>query len=235
MSIYSNKSYNYYVYAYIRSKNSKNSNIGTPYYIGKGTNNRAWRKHDNINIPKDSRFIIILEQNLTELGALAIERRLIKWYGRQDLKTGILQNRTDGGEGNSGWIPSETTIANMRVAQKKTSHIKSVRTTNMNLTRLEQGVHNFVGDNNPNRKRAKLGLQSDRVKQQQLVRVNTGIHHWLGGKLQKSQVAKQIAEGRNHFTDDRNPNKIKTTCPQCGQVGGYAGMKRWHFDNCTKL
>ena len=91
----------FYTYAYLRED-------GSPYYIGKGEGNRAYYKRKNeIQLPKDKSRIIFLKQNLLEEDAFKHEEYMIAVFGRKDLGTGILRNRTNGGEGFSGLIRSE--------------------------------------------------------------------------------------------------------------------------------
>lgn len=81
----------YYTYLWLRDD-------GTPYYVGKGKGDRAFRKGSP---PVDR---IILQEWPSEEDAFAAERFLIAFYGRKDNGTGILRNLSDGGEGPGGVI-----------------------------------------------------------------------------------------------------------------------------------
>jgi hypothetical protein len=94
----------YYVYAYLRNTDSETAAKGTPYYIGKGKDRRAVSDHGNTPVPTDKQNIVFLKEYLTEQDAHNYEIELIAKYGRKDLGTGILLNRTNGGEGGSGHI-----------------------------------------------------------------------------------------------------------------------------------
>ena len=91
----------YYTYAYLRED-------GSPYYIGKGCNNRINAGHKHIPLPPKERRIY-LKQNLTEAEAFRHEIYMVAVFGRKDLKTGILRNRTNGGEGGSGIVMKNDT------------------------------------------------------------------------------------------------------------------------------
>lgn len=94
----------YYTYAYLRED-------GTPYYIGKGTKYRLTNNcsRKGLKCPKDKSRVIKLKTNLTEEEAFKHEIYMISVYGRKDIGTGILHNRTKGGDGTSGRIHTENT------------------------------------------------------------------------------------------------------------------------------
>ena len=115
----------YYVYAYLRSSDN------TPYYIGKGKGTRAYDSYHKVSVPKDKSKIVFLEMNLTNVGACALERRYIRWYGRKINNTGILRNITEGGEGNTG----------PRSEEWKSNHSKKIKGTKLTEEHIESIRH----------------------------------------------------------------------------------------------
>ena len=115
----------YYVYQ-LRLENST-----VPFYIGKGRGRRAYdhfkpsnlsrRCHKNNVINKANRdgtkiIVEIIHHNLEEAEALSIEIETIRMYGIR-CHGGLLTNATLGGEGTSGFKPSEDTRNRMAKAQ----------------------------------------------------------------------------------------------------------------------
>ena len=85
----------YYTYAYLREDR-------TPYYIGKGTGNRAYVSHKRKNQadfkPKSLNQIVILKYFEYEKDAYKHEKYLIFLYGLK-INNGFLINMTNGGDG----------------------------------------------------------------------------------------------------------------------------------------
>jgi hypothetical protein len=110
----------FYTYAYLREDR-------TPYYIGKGCGRRICDNNGRpCKKPADVSRIIFLKQNLTEEEAFKHEIYMIAVFGRKDLGSGILHNKSDGGEGSRGY--NHTDEAKKKITISKMGHSVSEKT-----------------------------------------------------------------------------------------------------------
>jgi len=178
----------YYTYAYLRED-------GTPYYIGKGKKrkfgnaySRTLAKHNNISIPPQDRILILKHFDL-EFDAYKHEMYMIDVFGRKNVSTGILHNKTMGGEGVSNVSQEQreriSKIHKGKVlsaeTRKKISGARLSRGYRLNEEQRKHLSHIFTGEGNPNYgkkhssktlKKISEGTKNKNLKTRQFIALN---------------------------------------------------------------
>lgn len=186
----------YYTYAYLRED-------GTPYYIGKGSGRRIYVNTGKpCKKPKDKSRIIFLKQNLTEEESFKHEVYMISILGRRDLGTGILHNKSDGGEGSSGAIRSEETRQKISKKLSGENHPWYGKPKTKEFKRKQS--ERMSGKNNPNYGKKHTEEfkrnRSEERKGKKRPEVS-GENHYFYGKKRTEEEKKNLREklsGENH-------------------------------------
>ena len=204
----------YYVYAYLREDDS-------PYYIGKGKDKRAWTKgKDEVGKPTDDSRIVILRENLTNEEAKDIEIELIAQYGRKDLGTGILRNKTPGGDG--AVLVSEQNGMFGKTGEQHHMYGRK----RIDMTGENNPMYGKKGEDHPayGYKHTEEDLEIIRLSKLGVKRVNfdqSGSKNPMYGK-----------------TGENSPNYGKThkkkQCPDCGVLASGGMFNRWHLNSKCK-
>ena len=197
----------FYTYAYLREDN-------TPYYIGKGAGYRAYYKYKNqIKPPKDKSRIIFLKQNLTEEEAFKHEIYMIAVFGRKDLGTGILHNKTGGGDGASGAVRSEETKQKMSKALRgrvfTEEHKKNIgksskgriftKKSRQKMSKSQLGKR--VGEKNP-----WYGKKHTEKTKNKLRELNSGSNNYFYGKKHKEETREKMSARHNKLLRFMSPS-----------------------------
>ena len=219
----------FYTYAYLRED-------GTPYYIGKGKRYRIYEKRGRpCSKPKDKSKIIFLKQNLTEEEAFKHEKYMISVFGRKDLGTGILHNKTDGGDGASGRVLSEETKKKISASNKgkiRSSGFKGKRHSieaKIAMSNSKKGsVGTFTGKTHSEETKQKISkaFKGRTLSEEHKRKVSDALR----GKKITEEHKRKISQsktgeknpnyGKKWWNDGNWNNKLSIECPGEGWVLG---------------
>ena len=192
----------YYTYAYLRED-------GTPYYIGKGKERsgkkyRITAQHPGIAIPTPSRQLILKTFDM-EFDAYKHEMYMISVFGRKDLGTGILHNRTGGGDGHTNMSD---------YARKRCSETHKGKVLSEETKRKISST------------RKKRGYKCSEEQKQKYSKMYSGEGNPNYGKNHSKETLKKISEG----TRGKNTKTRQYITPQ-GELIDIANLRQFCEEN----
>lgn len=210
----------FYTYFWLRED-------GTVYYVGKGNGMRAHRK----GCPKD-RSCILIQEHPSEQDAFIAEIFFISYYGRKDCKTGLLRNRTDGGEGVAN--PSEETRKKISMANKGKKISEKTR------KKLSDALMNPSEEVRQRLRETRVGMKNKKHSEETKIKIAKAL---LGHEISE-QTCKKIGETlrgrrlarcqRGHEFAPENTIILKTgtqVCRTCRRVSNKAWKELQKEDN----
>ena len=194
---------------------------GSVFYVGKGVPSQPYRRNGRnmtwkAEVEKVGNFIVkIIESGLTEEQAFAKEIELIAEF--REIGVNIV-NQTKGGDGCKSLVFTDEIKEKLKIARKNQVPPMLGKTTSEKTKQILSEIR--IGEKNP--MYGKKHTEETKAK----FKYRPVAKHWLGKKI-TDEVRKKMSESHK--------NKPQLQCPHCKKIGGSAGMKVNHFDNCKQL
>lgn len=236
----------YYVYVYLDPRKKGKFIYGDyrfeyePFYVGKGKDYRHKRHLNESQLSDKSHKsnlikklisngqypnIIILKSEIFEVEAFELERSLISIIGRFDLGTGPLTNKTDGGEGISGY--KWTDEQKLKNKGRKPSRL-GLKTSEEHKQKISQANKGKTWYNDDDRVRKFSELKKTQY---------SGENNPFFGKNHSEETLKKISKPIIMFDENMsvlNEYKSLTECSEktgfpMGKISSVANGKIKHY------
>lgn len=113
----------------------------TPYYVGKGSGDRAYRKSGHRVFPPVDKARIFIFPQESERDAFESEIALIALFGRKNKGTGCLENHTDGGEKPPSWKGKKRGAEFSRRLGERSRGVHPSEATKEKIRAIRTGTH----------------------------------------------------------------------------------------------
>jgi group I intron endonuclease len=236
----------YYVYVYLDPRKKGEYVYGDykfdyePFYVGKGKDYRHKRHLNESQLSDNSHKsnlikklinngqypdILIIKEYLNQNEAFELEKKLIFEIGRYDLKTGPLTNKTEGGEGISGY----------KWTEEQKLGIKNRKPSGLGLTRSEEHKKK-IGEANKGKTWFQNKERVDKFSELKKIQCK-GLNNPFFGKTHSEETLKKISKPIIMFDENMvviNEFKSLTECAKetgfpIGKISSVANNKLKHY------
>ena len=189
-----------------------------------------------MRVPKDHTNIIIIAQELSEESALNIERVQIAMWGRINIQTGILRNKTDGGVSSTGWNHTPEMRAHFSNIRKgKSAHNKGKTASTQSRANMKLAAINREAPTESTKQKIRETLTGRSRPLEVCLKISNskkGIATSKGKtrSVEFKQIMGDIVRG-SHYWNNGLDMKRSVECPGPGYVLGRLNQNVRYWNN----
>jgi len=214
-----------YVYKHIRLDTGETFYIGIGKYLSRAFSKKQRNNHW-YNITNKTDYIVeILEENLSWEEACKKEKEYIKLFGRIDLKTGNLVNKTSGGDGVSGHSDELKNVLRTYNLGKVLTEEHKLKISNTLKGKTLTETH---------KKNLSKSLSLRKLSDEHKEKISNSMKNKFSGD-KNPNYGKKLSESTIEKLREKAKNRKKIECNICGKIIDIGSYKRYHLNKCKNV